>query len=113
MHTNEHGGSLMSWGQITVTSVAVADVAAAIDTATATYKASLAASDYVLDQAATDAITAASVAAKAIVDSGVAGDGLVNVTMNGHANPDHKPVKGWANDFVTITVSCADPQPTS
>lgn len=29
----------------------------------------------------------------------------VVVTMSGHANPDHAPTPGWADEFVTITVT--------
>jgi hypothetical protein len=27
------------------------------------------------------------------------------VTLSGHTNPNHEPVKGWANDTLTVTVS--------
>ena len=37
----------------------------------------------------------------------VVGGPPVRVTANGHANPDHKPRSGWADDSVTITVSQA------
>ena len=37
----------------------------------------------------------------------VVGDGNINVTLSGHANPGHKPRQGWANDLVTVSVSSA------
>lgn len=37
----------------------------------------------------------------------VVGDGNVNVTLSGHANPSHRPRRGWANDAVTVTVTSA------
>lgn len=37
----------------------------------------------------------------------VVGDGNVNVTLSGHANPGHKPRQGWANDYVSVHVSSA------
>lgn len=103
----------MSWGPIAVTSTAQADLDAKLAEASAAYQHNLEAADYDLDPAAKEQIDAAITAAKSLVASGVVGAGLVNVQLNGHANPDHKPVKGWANDVVTVTVSCADPQPTT
>jgi aldehyde:ferredoxin oxidoreductase len=29
----------------------------------------------------------------------------VRVSMTGHANPDHAPRQGWANEMITVTVS--------
>lgn len=29
----------------------------------------------------------------------------VSVTLGGHANPDHAPRQGWANETVTVSVS--------
>jgi hypothetical protein len=29
----------------------------------------------------------------------------VIVTLNGHANPDHGPRAGWANETITVSVS--------
>lgn len=26
------------------------------------------------------------------------------ISMSGHANPDHEPAQGWANDFVSVSV---------
>jgi hypothetical protein len=37
----------------------------------------------------------------------VVGDGNVNVTLSGHANPGHQPRQGWANDLVTVSISSA------
>lgn len=27
------------------------------------------------------------------------------LTLSGHGNPNHEPVNGWSNDFVSITVT--------
>lgn len=53
-----------------------------------------------------DAVAAA---VKSIIDSGVVGgEGKqFHVSMNGHANPNHEPLAGWANDAVTIQISQA------
>ena len=52
-------------------------------------------------------ISAASRAVQAVVKSGALGDpqAKYNVALSGHANPDHTPVAGWANDFVSITIT--------
>ena len=54
-------------------------------------------------------LAAAKEAAKALIASGVLGDGadgrLFIVRMNGHANPGHQPTPGWANDAVSVSVS--------
>jgi len=47
-------------------------------------------------------------AALAAASSGMArvvGEGNINVTLSGHANPGHKPREGWANDYVSVHVS--------
>ena len=49
---------------------------------------------------------AASMAARHLVDSGVIGvNKAYRVTLSGHANPDHEPRPGWANDVVTVIVA--------
>jgi hypothetical protein len=103
----------MSWGSIIATSVAVDEAAEKLAAAVTAYQTQLEAADYDLDAAAKEQIEAASAAVNAVIASGAVGTGLVNVSLNGHANPEHKPVKGWANDSITITVSCADPQPAA
>lgn len=52
-------------------------------------------------------IRAASLAAQDIVKSGALGDpdATYTVSLSGHANREHEPVAGWANDFVYITVT--------
>lgn len=47
-------------------------------------------------------IDAAAKAAASLLNSGALGDGPWTLTLSGHANPDHKPAPGWANDAVTI-----------
>lgn len=41
------------------------------------------------------------------------GGSKINVSLSGHANPDHAPTSGYANDQVTVSVSNADAVPTS
>lgn len=96
-----------------VAAVKAADFPAAADAAAKAYRASLAANDYTLDEYAERGVLVALGTAKALVTSGVAGAGLVSAQIGGHANPGQKPVKGWSNDFLTVTVSCADPVPTA
>jgi len=33
----------------------------------------------------------------------------VVVTMSGHANPDHAPRSGWANECITVSVTACPP----
>lgn len=43
-----------------------------------------------------------------LIDSGVVGEGedlRFVVSMSGHGNPEHKPTPGWANDFVSVSVT--------
>ncbi len=101
----------MSWGMLSITGATKEDLEAKFDAAALVYKTNLAGADYTLDPAADAQITAAKTAVLALVESGSVGSGTFNVTASGHANPDHKPVKGWANDVISISVSCADPQP--
>lgn len=55
-------------------------------------------------------------AATWLVSSGALGSDHVHATLTGHANPEHKPVPGWSNDSVTISVSYlpapVEPAPT-
>lgn len=54
-------------------------------------------------------------AAVGTVKSGVVGGEhhFFHVTMSGHANPNHEPAPGWANDVVSIHVSQSqNPDPT-
>lgn len=50
---------------------------------------------------------AARQAASAVLSTGALGGPVYNtkVSIVGHSNPGNKPVAGWANDFVTITVT--------
>jgi hypothetical protein len=53
-----------------------------------------------------EAAAAAKQAALDLIASGVVGDGdaPIRVSLSGHANPDHEPAEGWANDFVSINI---------
>ena len=44
-----------------------------------------------------------------ILASGAVGDTdkRFKVALYGHANPNHEPAKGWANDSITLTVTQA------
>jgi hypothetical protein len=56
---------------------------------------------------AVEAFEAASNLADYLVEKGVVGDitKTFKVSLSGHANPDHEPKSGWANDFVQITIT--------
>lgn len=49
-----------------------------------------------------------------LVESGVIGTSAkdFHVTISGHANKDHEPASGWANDCISISVSQKSPPPT-
>lgn len=46
----------------------------------------------------------AKVAVAELIESGVIGEGPFYVHIYGHANPGHQPIKGWANDALTLTI---------
>lgn len=46
-------------------------------------------------------------AAKALAEVVGRVDDLVYINLTGHANPDHAPRDGWADETITITVSAA------
>lgn len=50
-------------------------------------------------------VDAARAAALYIARSAAVGDGAFNVSINGHANPEHKPRDGWSNDYVNVTIN--------
>ena len=43
-----------------------------------------------------------------LVATKAVGSGLVQASLNGHANPEHKPTKGFSPDTITVTVLNAD-----
>lgn len=47
----------------------------------------------------------------ALAESGAVGDGHVRGTLWGHANPDHQPTPGWADESVSVTVTWAPAVP--
>lgn len=51
-----------------------------------------------------EAVRAAKMAAVAILRSGAVGWGPARVSLSGHANPDHRPVAGWSNDTIGVSV---------
>lgn len=56
---------------------------------------------------AEEQLRAARSAAIDLMESGAVGakDGDYRVYLNGHANPEHRPAPGWANDCVAVNVS--------
>jgi hypothetical protein len=39
--------------------------------------------------------------------------GKYRVNVSGHANPDHTPLEGWADEFITLTITALHEQPES
>ena len=56
-------------------------------------------------------VTAVVNAAIDLVTSGAFGVGPFTVTLTGHANPDHRPRKGWGRDYCTISVNQTEASP--
>lgn len=56
--------------------------------------------------------TAAMNAARALLDVVGRPEDEVSVSLSGHANPDHGPRDGWANETITITVRAHPPTPS-
>ena len=54
-----------------------------------------------------DQFDAAAEAVSALIAGGTVGGPEVrfHVVMSGHANPDHAPRSGWANDMINISIS--------
>ena len=54
----------------------------------------------------------ANIAEKALIaliesETVVAPGGSFTATLSGHANPEHKPRSGWANDMITVMINQA------
>lgn len=62
-----------------------------------------------LSAEALEQIELAKMLALAIVQDGCVGDEDQHfyVSLSGHANPEHQPTEGWANDCVSVSVSQA------
>lgn len=60
-----------------------------------------------LSEDALQQFTTAVLVVAGIIDDGLVGNstGQFQVSISGHANKDHKPTPGWANDMITISVS--------
>ena len=59
-------------------------------------------------QEVAEQVKAASEAAVQIIQSGCVGqddDCRLVVSASGHANPNHAPRDGWANDMITVRIS--------
>jgi hypothetical protein len=59
------------------------------------------------DDAPAEQLVAARSLVYDLIEKGAVGNSskTFNVTLSGHANPDHEPAEGWANDMVSISVS--------
>lgn len=68
--------------------------------------------DYIetLSEESQQAAALALVAATEIYATGIVGspDKKFRVVVSGHANPDHEPQAGWANDSLGITIAQVD-----
>jgi hypothetical protein len=93
----------MSWN-ISITKVARNDVALAIDAANPTGQDDLAKERD--EQVVIAKQVAQGLATSDALFSGDPGD-LFNISIYGHANPEHKSRDGWANDQVSVAVSRA------
>jgi hypothetical protein len=60
-----------------------------------------------------ESIDAAVAAACALAAAGVLGSATVTATISGHANPDHKPLAGWANDCITVGLYSTEALPAA
>jgi hypothetical protein len=96
----------MSWF-VSVTDADPATAEAALATAYDEYKTRIVSTDPETDAGTDEQFAAAVAAAVAVVSGGVVGEGNVNLSLSGHANPGHKPRSGYANDAVTVAVTSA------
>lgn len=92
----------MSWTLSIPTKTPREQFDAAIDAATAT------GNEDVLTER-DEQVRVAKEAAKSVVAEGAVGFDTINCSINGHANPEHKPREGWANDTITINLSSGGP----
>lgn len=67
---------------------------------------------YTPTPAAEEQLAAAKAAAMMLIDSGSVGDSETHlaVSVSGHANPDHKPLRGWTSEMIHITVTEVYPE---
>lgn len=63
--------------------------------------------DWYHEPETTEQIQAALAAAEALSTAALQPTGYVTVTLAGHANPGHQPTQGWANDYVSVSVTQA------
>lgn len=54
-----------------------------------------------------EAVAAAIRALDLLIASDAVGEAgtTYSVSASGHANPDHKPVEGWANDTISVSIT--------
>lgn len=94
----------MSWN-VNLTDIDPADLGKLAHDAYAEFKARYSDEDAVFP--AMDEQFDAALAAASSGMTRVVGDGNINVTLSGHANPGHRPRQGFANDLVTVSVTSA------
>jgi hypothetical protein len=60
-----------------------------------------------LSEEGLEQVRQAKVMANSIIVSGAVGNGdkVYYVNLSGHANPNHEPKEGWANDMITVSVA--------
>jgi hypothetical protein len=95
----------MSW-TVQLTDLDPGNVEEAAERAYADFKARYSDADEVFP-AMDEQFDAAQIAARALLQGKVVGEGNINVSLSGHANPGHKPRQGWSNDMVTVSVTSA------
>ena len=95
----------MSWN-VTLTDLDPSEVGAAAAKACRDFKANYS-DDAEAILAMDEQMEAALNVVRFLMPRDVVGEGNVNVTLSGHANPGHKPRQGWANDYVAVHVSSA------
>lgn len=108
----------MSWGTITVTKTDLAELAGALNDASAAYQSQLEAAlegqdkDAGLSDEAQNQIASGIASAVRLAEGGCFGDGPFTVSLSGHANPGHQATAGYSNDFISVTVSSAAEVPS-
>ena len=95
----------MSWS-VTLTSLEPEDLEQAARKSYTAFKANYHDTDEVFE-GMDEQFEAALDMARIALLRGIVGEGLVNVSLSGHANPGHKPRRGWSNDTVTVNVTSA------
>lgn len=99
----------MSWGTISASAVA-AELGTALAAAASEYIAAMETNGYPLSDEALQQVHETVKAAGVLAATGACGP-YVRAMLSGHANPEHKPLPGWANDALGINLWSAEPEP--